>query len=328
MTRPGGETVRERGSDAEAPASGRPAPCGGVGAWVLAARPKTLPAAAAPVLLGTACAWAVGGFKAGPAAAALAGALLLQIAANLVNDVADFQAGTDTAARLGPLRVTQAGLLTPRQVWGGAAVVLTATCAVGAALAAVAGWPVLALGGAAILAALAYSVGPYPLARHGLGEPFVMGFFGFAAVAGTAYVQALRVPAAAWWGGLVAGAFATAILVVNNTRDHATDRAAGRRTVPARWGRAAGVVEYGLLLFLAYLGTVGMVVAGAAPRAALAALATAPLAVRLARRLATRADGPSANQVLAGTGGLLLLHCLLLAAGLLLGGGGGGVSGP
>ncbi len=288
-------------------------------AWVLAARPKTLPAAAAPVILGTACAWAVGGFRLAPALAALVGAALLQIATNLANDVADFERGTDTKARLGPLRVTQAGLLTPDEVRRGVAVTLAAACGVGVYLAWVAGWPVLVMGIAAILAGLAYSAGPFPLAQHGLGEPFVMLFFGFVAVAGTSYVQALAVPPAAWWGGLVAGAFATAILVVNNTRDHATDRAAGRRTLPARWGRRAGVVEYGAFLLLGQVGTVAMVGVGAAPKACLVALATVPLAWRLVRRLACCDDGPTANRILADTGTVLLLHCLLLAAGLAFG---------
>ncbi|MGE5235145.1 MAG: 1,4-dihydroxy-2-naphthoate polyprenyltransferase [Acidobacteriota bacterium] len=288
-------------------------------AWVLAARPKTLPAAASPVVLGSACAFAVGGFRLGPALAALSGALLIQIATNFANDVADFERGTDTEARLGPTRVTQAGLLSPREVKAGVAVAFLLAVAVGAYLTAVAGWPVVIIGIASIGAGLAYSNGPFPLSHHGVGEPFVMVFFGFAAVAGTAFVQVTSVPAAAWWGGLIAGAFTTAILVVNNTRDHATDRAAGRRTVPARFGRRAGIVELVAFLALGYGGTVGMDLAGGAGRWTLIAFATLPLAVVLVRRLAARDDGPTGNRVLAGTGGLLLLHCLLLSFGLVAG---------
>jgi 1,4-dihydroxy-2-naphthoate octaprenyltransferase len=290
-----------------------------VGVWALAARPKTLPAAAAPVVLGSACAFAVGSFRLGPALAALVGALLIQIATNLANDVADFERGTDTEARVGPLRVTQAGLLTPRQVTLGVLAAFALAALAGAYLIAVAGWPVAAIGVASILAGLAYSSGPFPLSHHGLGEPFVMAFFGFAAVAGTAYVQALAVPASAWWGGLVAGALTTAILVVNNTRDHATDRAAGRRTIPARLGRRAGVAEFAAFLVLGHAGTLAMVATGAAPVWSLAALLTAPLAWRLWRTLAVREDGPTGNRVLARTGGVLLLHCLLLSAGLVAG---------
>lgn len=287
-------------------------------AWVAAARPRTLPAAAAPVLVGTACAAAAGGFRAGPAAAALLGALALQVAANYVNDVADFEQGTDTVGRLGPLRATAAGWLTPRQVWGGAWAALGVAALAGAYLTWAAGWPVVALGLASALAALAYSAGPFPLTRLGLGEPFVMVFFGFVATCGTAWVQALEVPAAAWWGGFVCGALATAILVVNNTRDHATDRAAGRRTLPARLGKRAGVVELAVFLALAYAGTLGAVLAGAAGVWTLAALLTAPLAVQLVRRVASRDDGPSLNRALGRTGQLLFLHSLLMSAGIML----------
>jgi 1,4-dihydroxy-2-naphthoate octaprenyltransferase len=286
---------------------------------VLAARPKTLPAAASPVILGTACAYVARGFRLGPALAALAGALLIQIATNFANDVADFESGTDTSARLGPVRVTLAGMLTPREVKRGVIAAFTLAAAVGVYLTAAAGWPVLAMGAASIAAGLAYSNGPFPLSRHGLGEPFVLVFFGFVAVAGTAFVQARAVPASAWWGGLVAGAFTTAILVVNNTRDHATDRTAGRRTVPARLGRRAGVVELVAVLALGYAGTFGLAIAGGGGRWALIAFATVPLAVVLTRRLAVCEDGPSGNRVLAGTGGLLLLHCVLLSFGLVAG---------
>ncbi|MEW6338808.1 MAG: 1,4-dihydroxy-2-naphthoate polyprenyltransferase [Acidobacteriota bacterium] len=296
-----------------------PAPRGRAGAWVLAARPKTLPAAAAPVVLGSACAFAAGSFRLGPALAALAGALLIQVATNFANDVADFERGTDTEARLGPLRVTQAGLLTARQVRLGVAAAFLLASLAGAYLIAVAGWPVAAIGVASILAGLAYSNGPFPLSHHGIGEPFVMAFFGFAAVAGTAYVQALSVPISAWWGGLVAGALTTAILVVNNTRDHATDRAAGRSTLPARLGRRAGVAEFAAFLVLGHAGTLAMVATGAAPLWSLAALLTAPLAWRLWSALARSDDGPTGNRVLAGTGALLLLHCLLVSAGLAAG---------
>jgi 1,4-dihydroxy-2-naphthoate octaprenyltransferase len=282
--------------------------------WLLAARPKTLPASAAPVLLGSACAFAAGSFRLGPALAALAGALLIQIGTNYANDVGDFERGTDTNTRVGPTRVTQAGLLSPRAVKIGAAVVFGAAALIGVYLTAVAGWPVLVIGAASILAGLAYTAGPFPLSHRGWGEPFVLVFFGFVAVAGTAYVQALQVPPSAWWGGLIAGAFSTAILVVNNTRDHATDRAAGRGTIPARFGKRAGVVELAVFLVLGYLGTIGMVIAQTAPPHVLLACATAPLAFGIARTVASSDDGPTLNKVLARTGALLLLHAVLLSA--------------
>lgn len=286
-------------------------------AWLLAIRPKTLPAAAAPVILGSACAFSASGFRLGPALAALVGALAIQAATNLVNDVADFESGTDRPGRLGPLRVTQAGLLSAGAVKRGAAVAFALAAACGLYLVAVAGWPVIAIGVASIVAGIAYSAGPWPLTRVGVAEPFVLAFFGFAAVAGTAYVQVLAVPAVAWWGGLIAGAITVAILVVNNTRDHATDRAAGRRTIPARFGRRAGVVELVVWLALAYLGTVAAVASRAAPPPALLALASLPLAVTLVRRVAVHEDGPGLNAALAATGRLLLVHTVLLSLGLV-----------
>ncbi len=285
-------------------------------ALVLAARPRTLPAAAAPVLIGTACAFAVGGFRLLPAVAALVGALAIQVATNYANDVHDFERGTDTPDRLGPLRATLAGLLTPREMKVATAGAFGVAVLVGLYLAAVAGWPVIAIGAASIVAGLAYTAGPYPLAEKGVAEPFVLVFFGFVAVAGTAFVQAGRVPPSAWWGGLVAGAFTTAILVVNNTRDHASDRRAGRRTIPARFGRRAGVAELAGLLALGYAGTAAAAVLRGAPLPSLAALLTLPLAIRLVRVVAGSEDGPTLNRALADAGRLLLVHSTLLAAGI------------
>jgi 1,4-dihydroxy-2-naphthoate polyprenyltransferase len=287
--------------------------------WVLAARPKTLPAAVAPVLLGSACAFSAGGFRLGPALAALAGALLIQIGTNYANDVGDFERGTDTAARLGPTRVTLSGMLTPREVRRGTAFAFALAGLIGVYLTWAAGWPVLIIGAGSILAGIAYTAGPFPLSHRGWGEPFVLVFFGFVAVAGTAFVEACFVPASAWWGGLVAGAFTTGILVVNNTRDHATDRAAGRTTIPARFGRHAGVVELAACFALGYLGTVGMVLARAATPWTLLALGTAPLAARILHTLARREDGPTLNRTLAASGALVLLHCIVLAAALVAG---------
>jgi 1,4-dihydroxy-2-naphthoate octaprenyltransferase len=256
--------------------------------------------------------------RAGPAVAALVGALAIQIGTNFANDVADFVQGTDTAVRVGPVRATAAGWVTPRQMWLAVSAAFGIAALAGVYLTWVAGWPVIAIGVASLVAALAYSTGPFPLTRLGLGEPFVMVFFGFAATCGTVWVQMLAVPAVAWWCGLVSGALATAILVVNNTRDHATDRAAGRRTLPARFGRRAGVIEYALFLVAAYAGTVGMVVTGAAAAPVLISLATLPLAAGLVRQVAIHDTGPVLNGALARTGQLMLLHNLLIAAGLLV----------
>ena len=242
--------------------------------------------------------------------------MALQVTTNLVNDVADFRRGTDAADRLGPLRVTQAGLLSPRQVAQGAATSAGLATLAGCYLWWAAGWPVVVIGLASLLAALAYSWGPFPLAHHGLGEPFVFLFFGLVAVAGTAWVQALEVPPSAWWGGVVCGAFSTAILVINNTRDWKSDRRAGRRTLPARWGREAGVAELGVVLALAYLATLGGVLARAFPLSSLLTLATAPAALVIFRVVRNKDDGPALNRALANTGKLLLAHSALLGASL------------
>ena len=219
-----------------APSAGRPGP---VRAWALASRPKTLFAAIAPVLVGTACAYRAGAFRAGPALAALAGAVLLQIGSNFANDLFDYERGADREDRLGPERATQRGWIAPRAMRAGMAAVFALALAVGVYLFAVAGWPVIVIGLLSIAAAVAYTGGPFPLGYHGLGDLFVFLFFGVAAVAGTALVQAGRVPASAWFAAAPVGALATAILAVNNTRDCETDRRSGKRTLPARFGRRA-----------------------------------------------------------------------------------------
>jgi 1,4-dihydroxy-2-naphthoate octaprenyltransferase len=294
-------------------------PTGRARAWGLAIRPKTLPAALAPVLVGTAVAVDAGGFRAGPALAAGIGALLLQIGSNLANDVHDFERGADRDDRLGPLRVTQAGLLAPADVRAGMVVTFGLASLVGLYLAAVGGWPVVAIGLASIAAAVAYTAGPFPLGYNGLGDLFVMLFFGFVAVGGTVWVQMRALPAATWPSALAVGALVTAILVVNNVRDVEQDRASGKHTLPVRLGREWGVREYAGLLVLAYLVPAGMALGGLAAPTVLVVLVTLPLASRLSRSLA-RDRGRALNRTLAGTARLALLWSVLFAAGLALGG--------
>lgn len=297
------------------PSSVRP---GSARAWVLASRPRTLTAAITPVLVGTACAHQGGSFRAGPALAALAGAVLLQIGSNLANDLFDYEKGADTAERLGPTRATQSGLLPPRAMRSGMIAVFALALADGSYLAAVAGWPVVVLGILAVASAILYTGGPFPLGYHGLGDLFVYLFFGFAAVCGTVYVQAHAVSALAWGAAVPVGALATAILVVNNVRDVDTDRRAGKRTIPARFGRGAGRAEYALLLAAAFAAPGVLVAEGLAPAAALLSLLALPLAVKSARTVLTRADGPALNGALEGTAKLLFLHGLLFATGIAL----------
>ena len=298
-----------KGSTRKAPAALAP--------WLLAIRPATLTAAVGPVLVGCAVAARVGGFRLLPALAALAGALLLQIGANLANDVDDFERGADTAARLGPTRVTQSGLLPAAHVRAAEWAAFALAALIGLYLIAVAGWPIAALGATAIASAWAYTGGPWPLGYHGLGEVFVFLFFGLAAVVGTAYVQAGAVPPLAWSAALPVGALITAILVVNNTRDAATDRAAGKRTLAVRWGTAATRAQYVLLLGLAYAVPALLWARGAASAWALLPWLTLPLALRLARRMTRAADGASFNALLAATAKLQLAFAVLFAVGLL-----------
>lgn len=284
----------------------------------MAIRPATLPAAVTPVLVGTAAAYAVGGFRPGPALAALLGALLLQIAANLANDLFDFEKGADTEERLGPTRVVQAGLLSPSAIRRATAAILLLALAVGVYLVAVAGWVIVAIGVASIAAALAYTGGPYPLGYNGLGDIAVFLFFGLVAVCGTTYVQAGHVPTLAWAAAIPVGTLVTAILVVNNVRDIATDQAAGKRTLAVRLGRRAAVAEYGLLLTAAYLTPVALFLTGRLQGWVLLPLATAPVAVTLFRRVA-RDHGRSLNPTLGRTAMLGVAFGALFALGIVLG---------
>jgi 1,4-dihydroxy-2-naphthoate octaprenyltransferase len=288
---------------------------GSARAWVLAARPPTLSAAVVPVLVGTACAVGEVGFRVGPGLGALGGAILLQIAANFANDVFDYEKGADTAERLGPVRAVQAGLLTPDAVRRGLYVVLALALLVGVYLTAVAGVVVVAIGLASMTAAVAYTGGPYPLGYHGLGDLFVMLFFGFVAVLGTTFVELGRVTPLALWSSVPVGALATAILVVNNLRDIATDRVAGKRTLAVRWGEGGARAEYAGLLLAAYAVPVGLLLAGRATRTVLLPLLTLPLAVRLFRRV-SRERGRALNPLLGGTAKLLLLYGVLFAVGI------------
>jgi 1,4-dihydroxy-2-naphthoate octaprenyltransferase len=287
-------------------------------AWVLAARPPTLFAAVVPVLVGTACAASAGSFRALPALAALTGALLLQIAANFANDVFDFEKGADTAERLGPLRAVQAGLLTPASVRRGLWVTLALALLVGVYLTAVAGPAIVVIGLASMLAAVAYTGGPYPLGYHGLGDVFVLLFFGFVAVGGTTFVQTGELTPLSLWAAVPVGALATAILVVNNLRDRETDERAGKRTLAVRLGERGALLEYGLLVLAAYAVPVALFATGRAGLSALAPLLTLPLAVGLVRSV-SRERGRALNPLLKRTALLLFAHGALFALGLGLG---------
>jgi 1,4-dihydroxy-2-naphthoate octaprenyltransferase len=290
-----------------------------LGAWWLAARPRTLPVAVAPVLVGGAVAHhVVGRVDLAATGVALAGAMLLQIGANLANDAFDFEKGTDDARRIGPPRAAQAGLLSPRALKVGMAIVFLLATLCGAFLTARSGPWVVAVGAASIVSAIAYTGGPYPLGYNGLGDLFVFVFFGPVAVCGSACVAAGAWVPLALWASIPVGALATAVLVVNNVRDVDTDITTGKRTVVVRFGRAFGVAEYRLLLAAAQLAPLILVGTGVLPRTALLALATLPRSIRLGLAIGRETDGPTLSRCLADTAALLVVWAGLTAAGIAM----------
>ncbi|MEO7035621.1 MAG: 1,4-dihydroxy-2-naphthoate polyprenyltransferase [Polyangiaceae bacterium] len=288
---------------------------GSFGAWLLASRPKTLSAAAVPVLVGTAAASARGHVSWGTALAALVAALLLQIGANFANDVFDFEKGADTAERLGPTRAVQAGLISPTSMRRGMLLVFALALALGVYLMTVAGWAILLIGIASIVSAIAYTGGPYPLGYHGLGDVFVFIFFGLVAVCGTVYVEIGQIPVLSWFCALPVGALATAILVVNNLRDRQTDLGAGKRTLAVRFGRGFALAQYRSLLGVSYAVPVLLAVFRVAAPEVLLPLLSVPLALKTERAVSST-EGRALNALLAATAKLLLIFGVLFALGL------------
>lgn len=275
-------------------------------AWILAIRPRTLSAGAAPVVAASGFAAADGVFAQLPALAALAGALLIQIGTNLANDYYDFFKGGDTGERLGPVRVTQAGILSPRAVFRGMVLALGLATLVGVYLASVAGWPVIVIGLVSMLMAVGYTGGPYPLSYNGLGDVFVFVFFGLVATAATYFVQAGTWSGGAILAGAGLGAFSTAMLVVNNLRDRETDAAAGKRTLAVRFGDRFTVVQYFASLTLAAAAPViGFTLMGWSPWTYLSLLglvACVPAAPRILAVLAASVDGGERQSAATGIG--------------------------
>jgi len=253
-----------------------------------------------------------------PAFLALSCAILIQVGANFANDLLDFEKGHDTTARVGPARAVQTGLLTREQMRAATVAVFGSACVLGLLLTLHSGWPVAVIGIASILAALAYTGGPYPLGYHGLGDVFVMLFFGFVAVCGTAFVQMRTVPGSAWITAAAVGALSTAILVVNNVRDFENDRTTGKRTLAVILGPRVAKGEYLALLATAYLVPVATFFVFVPHAWVLLPLASTPLAVFTARHFLSATTGAEYNAVLAQTGFMLLTYSILLSAGLVL----------
>jgi 1,4-dihydroxy-2-naphthoate polyprenyltransferase len=286
----------------------------------MAARPRTLPAAIAPVFVGTAAAIAQHGDlrRVGAFIAALIGSVFIQIGTNLANDYSDAKRGADTVDRLGPVRVTASGLVAPRSVLTATWLAFGVAVLAGIYLATVAGWVIIAVGVASIAAGVLYTGGPRPYGYAGLGELFVFLFFGLVAVNGSYYVQLERLDWFAFGLSIAIGLLVTAILVVNNVRDVDTDRRSGKRTLAVRLGRQR---TRGLFLALvggAYLALLVTLIANGGPWWTLLGFLSAPLALRPTRAVMTRTDGPALNGALAGTGALLGIFSLLVSIGLLI----------
>jgi 1,4-dihydroxy-2-naphthoate octaprenyltransferase len=287
--------------------------------WLMAARVRTLPAAIAPVLVGTAIAQALDDrFDVFRFLAALLGALFIQVGTNLSNDYSDARRGADTEDRLGPVRVTAGGLVPPSQVLLATYITFGFAVLCGLYLVATAGYELLIVGVLSIAAGVLYTGGPRPYGYEGLGEVFVFIFFGLAAVAGSTFTQIERWPWEAIAYAVPVGLLASAILVVNNVRDMDTDRRVGKRTLAVRLGREKTRRMYAVMVYGAFL--TALIPWAFGPLSAWTALCllAIPLAAKLVRTVSSHTDGPTLNGALAGTGQLQLVFCVLLSAGILL----------
>jgi 1,4-dihydroxy-2-naphthoate octaprenyltransferase len=290
----------------------------GIRIWLMAARVRTLPAAVAPVLVGTALAGFVHVFHPLRFIAALVGATFIQVGTNLSNDYSDARRGADTEDRLGPVRVTAGGLVPPGSVLVATYVSFGIAVLAGLYLVVVAGWQLLIVGAASILAGVLYTGGPKPYGYEGLGEVFVFLFFGIVAVAGSYFVQTTHLVWEAFALAVPVGLLAAGILVVNNVRDIDTDRRAGKRTLAVRLGRDRTRTMFAGMVYLAYLLTPVTWLFGPLKPWVLLPWLTLPFAAQVVRTVRNHTDGGSLNQALAQTGMLQLAFCTLLAAGLLL----------
>jgi 1,4-dihydroxy-2-naphtoate prenyltransferase (EC 2.5.1.-) len=304
-------------------------------AWLMAARPQTLPAAVAPVIVGCGVAIALEVFTPAIAAAALGGAVLIQIGTNLANDYYDARRGADTPDREGFTRVTATGLIAPTAVRRAMLACFGLSMLVGVILVYVGGWPIVIIGLASIAAGIGYTGGPYPLGYHGLGDVFVFVFFGLVAVTGTVYVQAVAplagsmpivppsgtIPPIAIVAGVPVGALATAVLVINNIRDRREDAVTGKRTLAVRLGRGFAVAEFAGLVVGAYVVVLAVALWPPASPVVALPLLSLPWALRLIGTVRKGTDGAVLNPALEAMGRLLAAFSVLLAVGLAVGGG-------
>ncbi len=286
-------------------------------AWLLAIRPKTLPAAIAPVMVGMAMAITDNAFKPLPVLAAMSGALLLQVGVNLANDYFDYIKGVDTADRLGPVRATQSGMISPKNIKTGMMVVFGLSLVVGIYLTVQGGWPIIIIGLASIAAAFAYSGGPYPLASHGLGDITVFVFFGLTAVCGTYYVQTLKLGTSVILVSVPIGLLITAILVVNNLRDIHTDQKTKKRTLAVILGERGTKAEYTILIVIAYCCPAILFLTIHKSAWIMLPLISLYPAIKMVKKI-YRVEGTALNSALAQTAQLTFIFSILLSIGLIL----------
>jgi 1,4-dihydroxy-2-naphthoate octaprenyltransferase len=292
-----------------------------VGIWLMAARPRTLPASVAPVLVGTSLALGAGHFEALAFLAALVAAMLIQVGTNLSNDYSDARRGADNEDRLGPVRVTAGGLLPPKQVLRATYVTFGLAALCGVYLVVVAGWALLAVGAASILAGVLYTGGPRPYGYEGLGEVFVFLFFGLVAVVGSWYIQVQALPWQPFVVAVPVGLLAAAILVVNNVRDIETDARAGKRTLAVRLGRTRTRARFAAIVAGAFICAPLPWALGSMQAWLFLPWLALPVAAATVNTVRTRTDGPSLNGALARTAMVQLVFCVLFSAGILASGG-------
>ncbi len=287
--------------------------------WWQAARPKTLWASTAPVLMATAMAWEAGALHVPSLVAALVGAVLIQVGTNFANDYFDFVKGADTGERIGPVRATQAGHVTPATMRWATVLVFALVLVPGAYIIARGGWPFVVIGTLSILFGVLYTAGPYPLSYLGVADVFVLVFFGPVAVGGAYYLQTLSLDWTVVVAGFAPGLLSVALLTVNNLRDVDGDRKAMKKTPAVRFGRTFARVEYVAAVVLAGV-VIPLVLAIGRPGHGwvLASMLATLTALPAVRTVLTRTDGPALNRALAQTGRLLLVFSVLFSLGWIL----------
>jgi 1,4-dihydroxy-2-naphthoate octaprenyltransferase len=285
--------------------------------WLIAVRLKTLPAAISPVIMGSALSLHEGIFNEMIFLMTVLASILIQVGTNFANDVFDFQKGTDRADRLGPLRVTQAGLISPQKMKHGMWLIFLLAICVGLYLSSIGGFPIIIIGLASMISGVLYTGGPYPLGYHGLGDVFVFIFFGLIAVPGTYYLQSGNVSMDSIWMGVSMGMLSNAILVVNNLRDMDSDKISGKRTLAVRFGRYFSKVQYSLLILIPFYLPFYFWLKEKNDLSVMLTCFSFPIACNLSFQIFTM-TGSDLNVLLSKTARLLFVYAILFSLGLVI----------